>query len=72
MQISDESQAHFSIYRTEVGSFAIGDALDDEQLFDLCRDEGDAFASLKLVVSNTSAQRVAAASIPRTPARLGV
>ena len=55
MQISDESQAHFSIYRTEVGSFAIGDALNDEQLFDLCRDKGDAFASLKFMVSHTSA-----------------
>ena len=55
MQISDESQAHFSIYRTEVGSFAIGDALNDEQLFDLCRDHGDAYASLKFMVSHTSA-----------------
>ena len=55
MQISDENQAHFSIYRTEVGSFAIGDALTDEHLFELCRDHGDAYASLKLMVSHTSA-----------------
>ena len=55
MQISDESQAHFSIYRTEVGSFAIGDALTDEHLFELCRDHGDSYASLKFMVSHTSA-----------------
>ena len=55
MQISDENQAHFSIYRTEVGSFAIGDALADEHLFELCRDHGDAYASLKFMVSHTSA-----------------
>ena len=55
MQISDESQPHFSIYRTEVGSFAIGDALTDEHLFELCRDHGDAYASLKFMVSHTSA-----------------
>jgi len=55
MQISDENQAHFSIYRTEVGSFALGDALTDEHLFELCRDHGDAYASLKFMVSHTSA-----------------
>jgi len=55
MQISDENQAHFSIYRTEVGSFAIGDALADEHLFELCRDNGDSYASLKFMVSHISA-----------------
>jgi hypothetical protein len=55
MQISDENQAHFSIYRTEVGSFAIGEALTGEHLFELCRDHGDAYASLKFMVSHTSA-----------------
>ena len=55
MQISDDNQAHFSIYRTEIGSYAIGDALIDEHLFELCRDHGDALASLKFMVSHTSA-----------------
>lgn len=55
MQISDENQTHFSIYRTEVGSYAIGDALTGEHLFELCRDFGDAYASLKFMVSHTSA-----------------
>ena len=52
MQIPDESQAHF--YRTEVGAFAIGDALTDERLFELCRYHGDAYASLKFMVSHSS------------------
>ena len=55
MQVSDENQTHFSIYRTEVGSYAIGDALTDENLFRLCRDCGDACASLKFMISHTSA-----------------
>lgn len=55
MQISDDNQTHFSIYRTEVGSYAIGDALSDDLLFELCRDHGDAYASLKFMVSHTSA-----------------
>ena len=55
MQVSNESQAHFSIYRTEVGSYAIGDALTDYHLFKLCRDHGDTYASLKFMVSHTSA-----------------
>ena len=55
MKITDESQTYFSIYRTEVGSFAIGDALTDEHLLELCRDHGDAYASLKFMVSHTSA-----------------
>ena len=55
MQTSDENQAHFSIYCTGVGSFAIGDALADEHLFEHCRDHGDAYTSLKFMVSHTSA-----------------
>jgi hypothetical protein len=55
MQISDENQAHFSIYRTEVVSFAIGEALTGEHLFEPRRDHGDTYASLKLMVSHTSA-----------------
>ncbi|KAJ7786224.1 MAP kinase [Mycena metata] len=51
----EEDQAHFSIYRTEIGSFAIGDALSDDRLFDLCRDVGDDKGSLKLLVSHSSA-----------------
>ncbi|KAF7320074.1 MAP kinase kinase kinase [Mycena kentingensis (nom. inval.)] len=53
----EEEQASLSIYRTEIGSFAIGDALDDDKLFELCRESGDEKGSLKLLVS-TSAARV--------------
>ena len=34
------NQVHFSIYRTEVGSPAVGEALIGERLFELCRDHG--------------------------------
>ncbi|KAJ6621648.1 hypothetical protein B0H10DRAFT_2016874 [Mycena sp. CBHHK59/15] len=47
----EEDQSHFSIYRTEIGSFAIGEALRDEKLFDLCRELGDDKGSLKLLPS---------------------
>ncbi|OBZ79437.1 hypothetical protein A0H81_00826 [Grifola frondosa] len=55
LQISDEDQSRFSIYPTEIGMFATGDALSDEELFDLYRERGDANGSLKLLVSYTSA-----------------
>ncbi|KAJ7103609.1 MAP kinase [Mycena belliarum] len=51
----EEDQAHFSIYRTEIGSFALSDALSDDKLFDLCREFGDERGSLKLLVSHSSA-----------------
>lgn len=53
MQISDEAQAHYSIYRTKLGGFAIGDALTDEQLLNLCRERGD--DPLWFFVSHSSA-----------------
>ena len=55
LQISDEDQTKFAIYRTEIGQFAIGSALTDEELFDLYRDRGDQTGNLKLLVSHTSA-----------------
>ncbi|KAH9846833.1 hypothetical protein C2E23DRAFT_542672 [Lenzites betulinus] len=55
LQISDEDQATYSIYRTEVGQFAIGEALTDEELFDLYRQRGDHSGNLKLLVSHSSA-----------------
>ncbi|KAJ6575023.1 hypothetical protein B0H19DRAFT_623877 [Mycena capillaripes] len=56
LNIHDDDQAHFSIYRTEIGSFAIGDALSDDRLFELCRERGDDKGSLKLLVSHSSAR----------------
>ncbi|CDO73492.1 hypothetical protein BN946_scf185013.g127 [Trametes cinnabarina] len=55
LQIPDEDQAKYSIYRTEVGQFAIGEALTDEELFDLYKERGDHSGNLKLLVSHSSA-----------------
>ncbi|KAG6910342.1 hypothetical protein DXG01_011411 [Tephrocybe rancida] len=49
--IPDENQASFSIFQTEIGSFAIGGALTDARLFELCRDYGDPAGSLKFFIS---------------------
>jgi hypothetical protein len=51
----DETMSQFSIYQTEIGAkFVIGDALTDEGLFELCKDQGDSKGSLKLLVSHSS------------------
>ncbi|KAL1951561.1 hypothetical protein VTO73DRAFT_710 [Trametes versicolor] len=55
LQISDEDQAKYSIYRTEIGQFAISEALLDEELFSLYKEFGDHRGSLKLLVSHSSA-----------------
>ncbi|KAH9064131.1 MAP kinase [Lactarius vividus] len=55
LRIEDEEQTRYSVYRTEIGAYAIGDALPDEQLYELCRDHGDAKGSLKFLVANSSA-----------------
>ncbi|CAL1695248.1 unnamed protein product [Somion occarium] len=55
LQVSDEDQPRHSIYRTEIGQFAIGEALTDDQLFELCRDQGDATGTIKLLVSPSHA-----------------
>ncbi|KAF7310843.1 MAP kinase kinase kinase [Mycena chlorophos] len=56
LAIFDEyDQANLSIYRTEIGSFAIGEALSDDRLFELCRDLGDEKGTLKLLVCASAA-----------------
>ncbi|KAF9044620.1 hypothetical protein BDZ89DRAFT_193985 [Hymenopellis radicata] len=55
LNILDDEQSHFSIYRTEIGFFALGEALSDEKLVELCRVDGDSKGSLKLLVSHSSA-----------------
>ncbi|TCD63316.1 hypothetical protein EIP91_005662 [Steccherinum ochraceum] len=55
LQISDEDQPRFSIYRTEIGAFAIGEALTDDQLFELYRNSGDDKGTIKLLVSHSHA-----------------
>ncbi|KAJ8702494.1 mitogen-activated protein kinase kinase kinase [Pleurotus ostreatus] len=51
----EEDQKQFSIWVTEIGAYALGDALSDERLFELCRERGDSKGSLKLLVSYSSA-----------------
>ncbi|KAF4605130.1 hypothetical protein EYR40_003913 [Pleurotus pulmonarius] len=51
----EEDQKQFSIWVTEIGAYALGDALTDERLFELCRERGDSKGSLKLLVSYSSA-----------------
>ncbi|ESK97999.1 ste ste11 protein kinase [Moniliophthora roreri MCA 2997] len=51
----DEDQSRFSIYQTEIGGFAMGEALSDDRLFEICRKFGDSKGSLKLLVSHTFA-----------------
>lgn len=52
---NDDEQSLFAIYQTEIGSFAIGDALTNDALFALCRDQGDSKGTLKFFVSHASA-----------------
>ena len=46
LNISEDDQSPFSIYQTEIGAFAIGDALTDDLLLALCRDHGDSYGSV--------------------------
>lgn len=52
---NDDEQSPFAIYQTEIGSYAIGDALTNDALFSLCRDQGDSKGTLKFFVSHASA-----------------
>jgi hypothetical protein len=51
--IPDDAHPNFSIYQSEIGCFAIGVALLNTSLFELCRDYGDAAGSLKFFVSTS-------------------
>ncbi|KDQ63487.1 hypothetical protein JAAARDRAFT_53694 [Jaapia argillacea MUCL 33604] len=55
LRIADDDQDQFSIYLTEFGAFAMGDALSDDQIFDICMNRGDAKGSLIFFVSHGSA-----------------
>ena len=52
---NDDEQSPFAIYQTEIGSYAIGDALTNDALLALCRDQGDSKGNLKIFVSHASA-----------------
>ena len=52
---NDDEKIPFAIYQTEIGSCAIGDALTNDALLALCRDQGDSKGTLKFFVSHASA-----------------
>ena len=55
LNIYDDDELYpYAIYKTEISSFAIGEALSNERLFNLCRDLGDAKGNLKFYVSQSS------------------
>lgn len=55
LQIPDDQQRYFSVYLTEIGAFATSEALSDERLMEICREEGDSKGSVKLLVQHSSA-----------------
>ncbi|KAF8640370.1 hypothetical protein AX17_000041 [Amanita inopinata Kibby_2008] len=63
----DEEQCQYSIYKTEIGDFAIGDALTDDQLFAFCRERGDNKGSLKFLISHRNAVVHEQPTRPYTP-----
>ncbi|KAF6766134.1 STE/STE11 protein kinase [Ephemerocybe angulata] len=63
-KIADDDQAFFSIYRTEIGSSALGEPLSDERLQELIRKFGDSIGSLKFFVSRTPAVHAPPPQIP--------
>lgn len=56
-KLPDDDQAHYSIYRTEIGSKAVGEPLSDEHLHELIRTQADPKGSLKFFVSRSPKAR---------------
>lgn len=67
LDIRDNEQFSFSIYQTEMGACAIGDALTDEKLFSLFRNYGDSKGSLKFFVSYSSTAKRDQTFHPHSP-----
>ncbi|KAH8802314.1 hypothetical protein DL96DRAFT_767095 [Flagelloscypha sp. PMI_526] len=51
LNIPSDRQPRFQIYQSDVGSYALGDALSDGELLDLYQSHGDSSGSLKFFVS---------------------
>lgn len=51
LQIPADNRHVYYIYPSEIGSYALGAALTDRQLFTLCLERGDPIGSLKFFVS---------------------
>jgi hypothetical protein len=54
--IPEQLFPQYSIYPSEVGSYAIGGALSDRRLFALCRESGNPSGDLKFYVSESPDQ----------------
>lgn len=65
---TEEEQAQFSIFQTEIGDYNVGKSLSDEKLFALCRDHGDSKGSLKFFVTHTPLSETERS--PRSPPQL--
>lgn len=53
LQIPDDEQDRHAFYCTEIGKYAIGEALTDDQLLRLCIERGDERGTIKLLVSDS-------------------
>ncbi|CAE7123042.1 unnamed protein product [Rhizoctonia solani] len=62
VKIPDRERSQYLIFRTEIGEYIVGDALNSELLFKTCLEHGDSKGSLKLIVVN----RAAIKAMPRT------
>ncbi|KAF5375781.1 hypothetical protein D9757_008975 [Collybiopsis confluens] len=51
MCVPDNSYSRYSIYQSEIGAYALGGALNDASLFELCLQYGDPSGSLRFFVS---------------------
>ncbi|KAE9403196.1 hypothetical protein BT96DRAFT_917639 [Gymnopus androsaceus JB14] len=51
MCVPDNSFSRYSIYQSEIGRYALGGALSDSGLFELCLQYGDPSGSLRFFVS---------------------
>lgn len=74
LEIPDMDQCYQNFYLTEIGADAIGEALGDNQLFELYRDRGDAKGTIKLYVSHShvpvhkqSSESLPSPSVPTIP-----
>ncbi|KAJ3818605.1 hypothetical protein F5880DRAFT_1217134 [Lentinula raphanica] len=70
MCVPDNSFSRYSIYQSEIGAYALGDALSDSELFKLCLQYGDPSGSLRLFVS-TAPNRPPTRTEPEYPQENG-
>ncbi|KAL0951310.1 hypothetical protein HGRIS_008017 [Hohenbuehelia grisea] len=55
LSVQGDDQYDFTIYRTEIGNYNLGNPLPDDVLFALCREQGDDKGTLKFFVAHSAA-----------------